>query len=235
MLLQAIILAGGFGTRLQTVVPGLPKAMAPIGTKPFLACLLDYLQSQAFNSIIISIHYLGEKIQNYFGDCYRGMQITYVDEDQPLGTGGAIQQVLNKIVLTKPTFILNGDTFVKLNYQKMYAEHLKKPALITIGLQIVDDVSRYGRVIVKNGIAIQLDEKSNCGAGLINSGVYLVNANILQDYILPEKFSFEIDFLASKLSALQPRVFITDDYFIDIGVPEDYARAKQELSKSCIT
>src|SRR3989344_3377185 len=115
--MQAIILAGGFGTRLRSVVADSPKPMALIHGKPFLAYLLDYLTSQGITDVVLSVHYLREQIETYFKTNYNGISIRYAVEEQPLGTGGAIKHALNYINISSPVFVLNGDTFLKLNYQ----------------------------------------------------------------------------------------------------------------------
>ena len=117
--MQAIILAGGFGTRLQQVVKDVPKPMADISGKPFLAHLLTNLQNQGFKKIVISVGYLKEKISEYFGDSYLGMEIFYAVEEKPLGTGGAIINSLKFIDSKKPFVVLNGDTFLQVNYKKV--------------------------------------------------------------------------------------------------------------------
>src|SRR5579872_7369319 len=117
--MQAIILAGGFGTRLQSVVKNCPKPMAPVHGKPFLAYLIEYLKLQGITRVVLSVHYLREQIEDFFKDNYQGIEICYAVEEQPWGTGGAIVHALKKIELTQPVFVLNGDTFLKLDYRAM--------------------------------------------------------------------------------------------------------------------
>lgn len=225
--MQAIILAGGFGTRLRSVVADVPKPMAPIHGKPFLAYLMDYLKAQGITSIVLSVHYLREQIQAYFKSSYQGISIAYAIEDEPLGTGGAMIKSLSMIDAAKPVFVLNGDTFLKLDYQLMYASQINTNANLTIALRLVADCSRYGVVLTENNIAVEFKEQGGQHSGLINAGVYLLSANLFKLFSLPNKFSFERDFLFPMMGTLQPQIYRVDDYFIDIGVPEDYARACQ--------
>ncbi|OGT47449.1 MAG: hypothetical protein A3E83_01760 [Gammaproteobacteria bacterium RIFCSPHIGHO2_12_FULL_41_20] len=228
--MRAIILVGGLGTRLQSVVPDLPKPMAPIRGKPFLAYLVDYLKLQGITSILFPVHHLREKIQDYFQDSYAGLSIDYVVETEPLGTGGAIVNALAYLPAhTAPVFVLNGDTFVKLNYRAMYAQAEKQQAPFTMALRLVQECSRYGKAIVENDRIIGFREKGGGGPGLINSGIYLIRPQVFSSFTLPKQFSIEHDFLFPYAAALRPLAFITQDYFIDIGIPEDYARAQAEL------
>lgn len=228
--MQAIILLGGFGTRLQSVLVDVPKPMAPIQGRPFLSYLLDYLQIQGFDSVIFSVHHLYEKIQSYFGNHYQRMHIKYAIEEKPLGTGGAIAHSFRFLSADEPVFVLNGDTFLRLDYQKMYEQHLNYMPLLSIALRAVDAVSRYGKVLVENHRVTAFKEKGEEGSGLINAGVYLLQPNLFSSFELPDQFSFETDFLLPHLKALAPLAFPCYDYFIDIGIPEDLARAQAELS-----
>jgi D-glycero-alpha-D-manno-heptose 1-phosphate guanylyltransferase len=228
--MQAMILVGGLGTRLRQVLRGLPKPMAPIQDKPFLAYLLQYLNKQGITQVIFLTHYMSEEIQAYFQSRYAGIDIKYIVEPQSLGTGGALLNALSQAhELRGPTFVLNGDTFVKLNYQAMFNQHCQQGPLLTIALCSVKDCSRYGKVVVENDHIVAFKEKGEKGLGLINVGVYLIHPHLFSSFSLPPRFSFENDFLLPYLTKLGPRPFIANDYFIDIGVPEDYARAMQDL------
>ena len=227
--MQAIILVGGFGTRLKSVVTDLPKPMAPIADQPFLAHLLNYLGRQGVTRVVFPVHYLREKIEHYFKDKYNQIKIDYVVEDEPLGTGGAIVNAIRAFDIKDPVFVLNGDTFVKLDYLAMNAKHHESQAKITMALRHVDDCGRYGSVTVRDHHAVQFQEKGKSGAGYINAGVYLINPELFAKYTFPKKFSFETEFLFPYMPLIKPNAFIAEDYFIDIGIPEDYARAQQEL------
>lgn len=228
--MQAIVLVGGLGTRLREVITDVPKPMAPIQDKPFLAYLLTYLKKQGITHIIFPVHFMGEKIESHFQSQYDGIAIQYVYEEHPLGTGGAIVNALSLLHdTTKPVFVLNGDTFVKLNYHVMYDRHLTDNVDLTMALRAVDDCSRYGKVVTEHNRIIEFREKGEHGPGLINAGVYLINPNVFAKFNMPRHFSVEKDFIFPYLSQLTPQPFMTNDYFIDIGIPEDYARAILEL------
>lgn len=229
--MKAIILAGGFGTRLQTVLVNAPKPMAPVSGKPFLAYLIDYLAQQGVREVILSVHYLREQIQTFFKSEYAGVAIRYAVEETPLGTGGAMALSLKDVKPDEPVFVLNGDTFVKLDYQAMYAQHVAQRAALTIALRSVADCARYGKVISKDGVISDFREKGEAGAGWINAGVYLLQPDVFARFNLPAKFSFETDFLQPNLASLKPRSFAANDYFVDIGIPEDYASATASLLK----
>lgn len=228
--MQAIILVGGFGTRLRTLVPDLPKPMAPVCDKPFLAHLLLYLKRQGITRIIFSVHYLKETIQTYFQNNYEDLEIAYAEEETPLGTGGAIINALSHCDANQPVFVLNGDTFLKLNYRAMHQQHLTTHSQLTMALTQVADCSRYGKVLVTNNKVCGFTEKGEQGAGCINAGVYLLNTNLFAEFSLPPQFSFEKDFLLPHCQQLNPHAFMASDYFIDIGIPADYLRAQQELA-----
>ncbi|OGT43680.1 MAG: hypothetical protein A3F42_00210 [Gammaproteobacteria bacterium RIFCSPHIGHO2_12_FULL_37_34] len=227
--MQAIILAGGLGQRLRATLPHLPKPMAPIQHKPFLAHLLDYLKQQGVRHVVLAVHYLRECIYNYFQHQYHNITIAYANEEEPLGTGGAIVYAMTLLNGDEPVFVLNGDTFVKFNYHALYQQHVHHQAAITMGLRQVDHCERYGKVIVKNHIVTAFKEKGEIGPGLINAGVYLMNPDLFAQVTLPKQFSFEHDFLHPYVHNIKPQAFITEDYFIDIGIPEDYARAQAEM------
>lgn len=227
--MKAIILAGGLGTRLQSVVPDLPKPMAPIGDMPFLAYLLRYLKKQGIHQAILSVCYMKDKIIEYFGEHFEGVDIRYIVESEALGTGGAILHSLESLQLTEPVFVLNGDTFVKLNYRAMYNQHQNDETRLTFALREVPDCSRYGKVLTDETHVTGFQEKGVPGRGFINAGVYLMNSDLFHPYPVAGKFSFENDFIVTFVKSLRPHYFKAKDYFIDIGVPEDYLRAQREL------
>lgn len=227
--MQAIVLAGGFGTRLRSAIADVPKPMAPIGGRPFLAYLLDYLKQQGVTDIILSVHYLREQIQEYFQSTYNGISIRYAVEEQPLGTGGAIVHAMQMVDQSRPVFVLNGDTFLQLDYQAMYQQHVIDLPLITIALRKINDCSRYGVVKIENHIVTQFKDQGDNQPGLINAGVYLINSALFMQQDFPQQFSFERDFLFPNVNKIHPAAFAIDAYFIDIGIPEDYSRAITEL------
>lgn len=227
--MDAIILAGGFGTRLQSVVSNIPKPMADIAGKPFLAYLITYLKSQGISKITLSVHHQWEIIADYFQDRYLDLPIRYVIEPTPLGTGGAIQFALQTLELEQPVFIINGDTFVQLDFHQMYQQHCAEERNFTMALRCLPNCARYGQAILENGRVVRFKERGTATPGYINAGVYLLNPAWFLSQPLPEIFSFEQDFLYPHIPTLKPAYTLTKDYFIDIGIPADYQRAVEEL------
>ncbi|EAJ5678739.1 D-glycero-D-manno-heptose 1-phosphate guanosyltransferase [Campylobacter lari] len=214
--MQAIVLAGGLGTRLKSVVQDLPKPMAPINGKPFLAFVLEYLKKQGITEVILSVSYKYELIQECFKDEFDGMKIRYNIEKELLGTGGAIKDALKFI--QNQAYVLNGDTIFDIDLKKLVLNDSK----ICIALKQMQNFDRYGTVNVDDqGIVISFEEKVFKKQGLINGGIYLLKKDIFDEFDLEKKFSFE-EFLQKKYKTLKIQTQIFDDYFIDIGIPEDY-------------
>jgi len=227
---EAIILAGGFGTRLQGVVKDLPKPMAPVNDRPFLTYILDYLIDYEYTDVILSVGYLHEKIEEYFGNQYKDLQIHYAVETEPLGTGGAILFALTKCA-NDNVLVLNGDTLFRVNLKRMERFYQENPCSLAIALREVEDVSRYGSVLIgDNSQIIHFSEKeASMGKGYINGGTYLLSKKIFEKYSFPKKFSFEKDLMEKFYLQEQFFAIVSDGYFIDIGIPSDYARAQQEF------
>ncbi|MBO7277324.1 MAG: nucleotidyltransferase family protein [Bacteroidales bacterium] len=227
---EAIVLAGGKGTRLQSVVSNVPKPMAPIGEKPFLALLLQYLQSQGIEKVVLSVGYMYEIIQETFGNSYNGLVISYSVETEPLGTGGAIAKAMT-MTEGENVLVLNGDSFIKVELEEI-EKHIpcsKNESLLV--LKEMRNISRYGSVVLENDVITAFEEKQFKEKALINAGVYVLNKDIFKDKHLPEKFSFEKDFLEKEVEKGNLKGIVTNGYFIDIGVPEDYQKAQIELVK----
>ncbi len=227
--IEAIILAGGFGTRLQSVVKDVPKPMADIRGKPFLEYLLMFLAKSGFSKVILSVGYKKEVIMDYFKDFYLGMEIIYSPEESPLGTGGAIKKAL-MYAIGENVLVLNGDTFFNLDITSFYATHQQNTSSITMALKPMTQFDRYGSVNTSGKTVVSFEEKGFKEKGLINAGAYIIRKSIQK--ILTEfndVFSFEKDFLEKNISTIKPVAYIEDAYFIDIGIPEDYNKAQQEL------
>ena len=232
MIKEAIILAGGLGTRLSGVVKDIPKAMAPINGKPFLDYQFDYLDVFGINHIIISVGYLSEKIMDYYGNQYKNMHIEYAIEEEPLGTGGGLKLTMEKVT-GNTVFVLNGDTFYQIDYKKFLDIHRAKESKLSIVLRELEDVSRYGSIERGDDRAItSFREKSEKkGLGFINGGVYLMNKRFFMDQNLPDKFSLEKDFFEKVYVDNKIYGILCRQYFIDIGVPEDYEKAQNDFKE----
>ena len=226
--MEAIVLAGGFGTRLRTVVSDVPKPMAPIAGRPFLEVLLDALAENGVSHVVLAGGYKKESIRSHFGRAYQSITLDYSVEDTPLGTGGAIKKAL-ALCHDDDVLIVNGDTFFDVDFKKMMTTHKECGAPVTMAIREMTHFSRYGTIAVNDGNVTRMIEKKPCEQGYINGGIYCVSRHLLDD-VTEDAFSFESDFLAKAVSSMKIRAFISNGYFIDIGVPEDYARAQTELS-----
>jgi D-glycero-alpha-D-manno-heptose 1-phosphate guanylyltransferase len=227
--MQAIVLAGGLGTRLRGVVDDVPKPMAPVRGRPFLAFVLDQLADTGFHTAVLAVGYRHEAIRSHFGEVYRGLALRYSVEDEPLGTGGAIRLAWAEIAASD-VFVLNGDTYLELDARAMLKAHVHHRAQLSLAVCHVPDAKRYGALNVSEGIVRGFREKGQAGPGWINGGTYILGAG-LRDR-LPERaaFSFEHELLVPDTQYLQPLAFPTSGLFIDIGIPEDYRRAEEILS-----
>ena len=222
---EAIILAGGLGTRLRSVVSDLPKPMASLGSKPFLEYILHYLKRNGVDRAILSVGYNWETIRDYFGDYFDGIELVYSVENEPLGTGGAIKKAI-ELVHADEVFIINGDTFFDIDLNSL---HLENDSRLILSLKQMREFDRYGCVeFDDNGLVIAFTEKGYKECGDINGGIYLASRNIFDEFVLEDKFSFE-EFMQSNFQKLKITSKVFDNYFIDIGIPEDYARAQNEL------
>lgn len=224
--MEAIVLAGGLGTRLRSVVDDVPKPMAPVQGRPFLAYVLDQLVDRGFHTAVLAAGYRHEAIRSYFGEEYRGLALVYSVESEPLGTGGAIRLACNQ-AHARYVFVLNGDTYLELDYGAMLDEHARAGAQLSMAVCQVSNVARYGTLEVSAGIVRGFREKGQSGPGWINGGVYILGPELRAR--LPERaaFSFEHELLVPEVQSIQPIAFPAAGLFIDIGVPEDYARVQE--------
>ncbi|ROL80501.1 dehydrogenase [Pseudomonas protegens] len=226
--MEAIVLAGGLGTRLRQVVPDLPKPMAPVAGKPFLEILLTTLARKGFTRIVLSLGFMSEKIIDHFGESFAGIELVYEVESQPLGTGGAIRASLARC-LTDHVFIFNGDTYLDVEVDELERLWLANHCPVIV-VREVPDTARFGRVETREGRIHKFLEKGSPGPGLINAGCYVLPRQALDDFPLGQPFSLETEFFTQYLHRLQFDSFVTRSRFIDIGVPDDYALAQTELA-----
>ncbi len=233
---EAIILAGGFGTRLKEVVTDLPKPMAPVNEIPFLNYLINFLSYQGISHIVISTGHLSEKITEYYGALgkkatWGGTKITFSHESKPLGTGGAIRLALEKCK-QKNVFILNGDSFFDFDIKQFARLHKSKKSLFSLALRKVDDASRYGTVECNtdNKVESFKEKTGEVKVGDINAGIYLLRKDEFLKRTEPDlNFSIEKDFFEKQLNEEKLLGFKYDGYFIDIGIPEDYKKAQHDF------
>lgn len=227
---EAVILAGGFGTRLKTVVDEIPKPMAPIGSMPFLAYLLRQLQKHRIAKVVLATGYKHDIIESYFGSSYMNIELAHSVEKEALGTGGAIRKACG-LVESDHCFILNGDTFFEADFERMEEKFLLTNSWLTVALKPMVNFDRYGAVITRGEKIISFNEKRFCKTGLINGGIYVVNKKWFMEAADREVFSLERDILEQLAGNDKITYCISDGYFIDIGIPEDYLRASEELPR----
>lgn len=226
--MEAIILAGGLGTRLRGVLGDIPKLLAPIQGKAFLCHLLDYLKNQGITRVVLATGFKHEAIQNLMGFQYNGITIDYSQEKTPLGTGGAIKKALAK-TQDDAVLVLNGDTFFKINLKSLWDFSQHPSCDVALALKQLNNTSRYGTVQVEKNRITGFEEKTVLEkSGLINGGIYIVKRDLFDKIQAPETFSFENDFLAKRVNEFNITGLTFTDYFIDIGVPEDYARVQKD-------
>jgi D-glycero-alpha-D-manno-heptose 1-phosphate guanylyltransferase len=229
--MEAVILAGGLGTRLRPAVKDLPKCMAPICGKPFLHYVLAHLRrSGCIDRVILSLGYKQEVVVEWI-QSLKGFPFEYVFsiEEEPLGTGGAVKKALPHVMGTD-VMILNGDTLFDIDMERFIGEHVHRTSILSIALKPVKDVARYGNVVMDEKARITgFQEKGYCQEGLINGGIYLMknDKELLSGF--PDRFSYETDFLQRQGGREGFYGLVQDVFFIDIGVPEDYRKANNEL------
>ena len=227
-MLEAIILAGGFGTRLKEVVPDLPKPMAPIKGKPFLAYLLENLSKKGFKRVILSLGYMPEKIIDYFETSFNGIEITYSIEKEPLGTGGATKLALEKCTQDH-VYVINGDTYLDFEVDEIESLWHKNHQPIIVGVN-VEKTSRYGSLEIVDGRVISFKEKAFIKSGPINAGCYVFTKTQLESFIDKDRFSLESDFLMYEVKKEIFKCILSKGLFIDIGIPSDYLKVQLLLS-----
>lgn len=223
--MQAVVLAGGLGTRLRSVLGEVPKVLAPVNGVPWLGWVLRGLQYAGFTDVCIATGFRRELVKQAIdAKSFGPMAIRYSEEDQPLGTGGALRKALTGLH-AEPTFALNGDTWLDVPWRSMLDDFVSSGACMSIAIRQVPDRQRYGAVEIADGRVVAFGEKEKRGPGYINGGVYLVNSCAFDATTLPDRFSLETDFIQPSVSRVAIRGFVVDGPFLDIGVPTDLAHA----------
>ena len=230
---SAIILAGGMGTRLKSVISDVPKPMAPVQGRPFLEILMTYWRGQGIEHFILSVGHLAHVIQDHFGSRWQDCQISYSIETEPLCTGGGILQACKLISSDEPFLALNGDTFFAINLDELIEFHLQNNADISLSVFTSTNTERYMGIITDTSHQIiALNAKTQAKTCLVNGGVYALNPAFMKSMekkqITAQSWENETltQFLATH-KRLFAQTYSSD--FIDIGIPEDYARAQEFL------
>jgi D-glycero-alpha-D-manno-heptose 1-phosphate guanylyltransferase len=227
---EAIVLAGGLGLRLRDVLPDTPKCMAPVNNLPFLTYVFDYLEDQQIHKVILSVGYCKEQIINYFGNKYNSLEIVYAIENEPLGTGGALK-LASTFCSQNQVFVINGDTYFIPELEPLEKIHFDTSADVTISVKKLKETARYGLVSINQaGRITEFKEKEiGSGEGWINGGIYLINRKLIGNFN-SQKFSLENDLFKKYTSVINMQAFKTDSFFLDIGIPSDYAKAQTLIS-----
>ena len=226
--MEAIILAGGMGTRLREIIADIPKPMAPVNDKPFLFYIFNWIKDYPVEKAILSIGKGSEKVMDYLQDSFNNIPVEYAIEEKSLGTGGAVRFALHK-TRGEDILILNGDTYFPIDLNKFFLFHIENKNLFSVALKPMKNFSRYGSVECFNNNILRFNEKKFCSDGLINGGIYLVNKDFIESRQLPEVFSLEKDILEKVAGSSTLKCMKFDDMFIDIGIPDDYRRAESIL------
>ena len=246
MIKEAIILAGGFGTRLQSVVSDLPKPMAPVNNIPFLNYQFNYLKHYDVKHVVLSVGHLADKIQDYYKTSFNGINISYAKELSPMGTGGGIRLALEKCE-DKQVIILNGDSFFDVDLKGFYEAHYHHESDFSMAVRKIADASRYGTLKTgnfflassssyknKNFFKVEsfFEKSEKNESGIINGGIYILNKKqFFKHTKASHAFSIEKDFFEKQTQKLDIGAYLSDGYFIDIGIPEDYKKAQNDFKE----
>ena len=221
--MNAIILAGGFGSRLQSISNGKPKAMMPVDNKVYLDLLLEKIFKNNINHVYLSLHYKPELFHNYINNSIYKNKLITITEPEPLGTGGAVSYIIKNSSISSPFFVMNGDSMSNINLQKMYEEFLGQKLPAMIGISKVEDTERYGSVLSKGGKVMSFEEKGVTGLGWINNGHYIFKKEAFVGF--SEAFSLEKNLFPKLVGNQELASFkVENDNFIDMGIPKDYEK-----------
>jgi D-glycero-alpha-D-manno-heptose 1-phosphate guanylyltransferase len=231
-MVEVVIIAGGQGTRLRSVVNDRPKPMADVQGKPFLEHLMSFCVAHGVSHFVMSLGYKHEFVVNHFGSSFLNVPISYAIEQEPLGTGGGLRLACEKLREDAHFLALNGDSFFNLDIKKFLEFHLSNEAAFSIAAFRAHQRNRFGNVVTNShGKVTGFDTKKCEVGGVANGGVYLINPLVLKNYFyLKKNFSIERELVPKLINvgeAVQSRVFNGD--FIDIGSPEDYRLVQNKV------
>jgi D-glycero-alpha-D-manno-heptose 1-phosphate guanylyltransferase len=233
-----IVLCGGLGTRLRSVVPDRPKVLADVAGRPFLSYLLRHLLAQGAPDIVLSGGYRAEQITAYLeNERDLDAHVRLIVESQPLGTGGAIRFAAEAAATPGTLIALNGDTFFGGSLQDLTRAHQASHARLTMALAYAANVERYGSVAIDptTGGVLAFTEKGSRGCGWINAGAYVIEPEVLSEIPLERPMSLEREVLPRLIGRGLHAVAFEGVPFLDIGVPDDLARARQVFAPSILS
>lgn len=232
--MKALILAGGFGTRLRSIVSDRPKPMAIITGKPFLEHQIRNLKKQGLTDFVIAVHYMSGQIKSYFGNGRGiGVDIVYSDEDSPMGTAGAIKKA-SKYLGDEPFIVLNGDTYTDINVKKFIEFHKSGKSIASMSVSSVPNMVEYGAILIQGDKVNGFLEKGKTGPGIINNGVYIFDKKVLDLIEENKKTSLETDIFPKLIREQQLRAYLNEGCFIDIGKPETHEQFRRKIVTTMI-
>jgi D-glycero-alpha-D-manno-heptose 1-phosphate guanylyltransferase len=225
--LDALILAGGLGTRLRSAVTDRAKSVAPVSGRPFLSYVLDHLsRSGRVSRFILCTGHQAGTVRSALGAAYAGIRVAYSEEDQPLGTGGALRQAIVQFALSRQFMVLNGDTILRLRIGALIDFHRAQKADLTLALSYARSAERYGTVSLKGERITSFAARGSTTRGWINGGIYVFSTGAAKALLdMPERFSIENDFFPAQVARMRCAGYRARAAFLDIGTPEDYLRA----------
>lgn len=231
----AIVLAGGLGTRLRSVVADRPKVLAEVRGRPYLAYLLDQIAATGIKIVVLCTGYMGEQVQDIFSNTYKSLRLVYSQESSPLGTAGALRFAL-PLLESDTVLVMNGDSFCETNFEAFWTWHCAWDADATLRLTKVADARRYGRVQVDvSGRVLRFDEKSDTsGPGWINAGIYLLKRRLLETLPVNKVISLEREIFPAWIGR-GLYGYRSEGRFLDIGTPESYVIAEQFFVSETLT
>ncbi len=222
-----VILAGGFGTRLQSAVQNLPKVLAPIRERPFLTYLLDQLARAGFEDVVLCTGHMGDRVRQDIGPCHDRLRIRYSQEQQPLGTAGAVRHALGMLA-TESILLMNGDSYTDVDLRAFLSWHSQGRFHASLVLTHVPDTQRYGTVVLNSACRVQrfAEKLAARGPGWVNAGIYLFPRAEISGIPAEQSVSLEKQILPALADKGQVHGFGCQGAFIDIGTPESYAAAE---------
>jgi NDP-sugar pyrophosphorylase family protein len=237
LLPQAVLLVGGLGTRLRSVTGDLPKAMIKVSGMPFLERILIHLRSSEIEAAVLAVSHGRESIETHFRDGrLLGMAIAYSLETEPLGTAGALREAL-PLLRGAQVFVLNGDSFVDINYHEMIRFHRVQGNRLTIAAVEQSDCRDFGRLRISNGSVLAFAEKDHRdrSAGYINAGVYVVDRELIETIPPGVVQSLEKEVFSSILSAGgRIGAYCIQSYFMDLGTPERLQQLRTDFAQGLV-
>lgn len=232
--MQAVILAGGFGTRLRPLIKDIPKPMAPINGRPFLEYLLLMLKNKGIGDFVFCLGYLGKKIEDYFNNGENlGVSIRYSYEEQPLYSAGAVKNA--EELLEKDFFVINGDDYLDIDYRRLIMFHREKDALITLATRKRDEENPRSNLLIGGGLLIEHYGKNENNLGNVaHTGVTVMNKKVLKDIKKGIPLSIEDNLFNIYAKKMKAHIYFEEGYFIDIGTPETYKKFEEDLKKGLV-